>query len=349
MLWMLCTGLLFPLNAKSQTATAEKPEAPLPLVLLITPTDPSASDDELFLAIQAQLSAAPLDLKRHRIPASASSMPPDNQASGQIVAVTGASMLFWVTGATEDECETVYFLPEGSDGTFVRRTLALQAGTESSRFEYIALAVAGMVEKFLVTRRLVPPPPKEPPPESTKPVAPKRKWSKIQLLAAYSGILMGKNDAQHGISAGLHWVPTPRMVIGMSYTPFFEYRNENDDLRLSITSRIAEVSIAVRMAEGPIDIQAGLAYDIDLRSFSTNAVSDTFQEEHNGVSVISALNPFLLATWAFSRYVGVYARIGVAVALNETTYQTSYDDVDSDMFSPLIFKLNWNFGAIIIF
>ncbi len=321
--------------------------APLPKVLLVSTPQTADMQDELFYAIRAQLSAAPLEPGRITSDASVDGEGAP-QGAWQLASTTGASMLFWIDDG--DICRTTYYLPDERGGRFIERQLRLKPGTPSSRDEYIAVAVATMVEKFLVTHQLrTPPPPPPAPDEPPPPPPPPKKWSKVQLVAAWDGTLFAANHFAHGFHAGVRFVPFRRVALSLSYRPHFPLVQRDDDLELSITSRVAALSLAFRMLEAPLDVQIGLAFSMDIRSFSTRGLSDAFQTRRRGTDVYSSLSPHISAVWPFSKHLGLFLCIGADIALKDTRYLFTFDEEDTLVLTPYTVKLDLCAGGIIIF
>ena len=155
---LLCIPLIaVPLGGSADSG------APTPAVVMMTSSDEAVDDDELFLAIRAQLSGTPVLLDRYRADIAEESEMDNRQLAASVVDEAGASMVFWIEDG--DVARTSYYIPGSDGGRIIERTLHLEASTRSSRIEVIAVAVASMVEKLLVTHQIAPlPDPAKTPP-----------------------------------------------------------------------------------------------------------------------------------------------------------------------------------------
>jgi hypothetical protein len=312
-----------------------------PKVLMIELYGLTPNDTGLFKAIRAQLSAAPLVLDRIELVAEQADLIDPLKSASRLAEENQAAMVFWIED--KEACTMSFYIPGPGGGSINSRVLELDVDSQSSRFEVIAIAVASMVEGLLVSQYIKPAKKNGP---STEKVERKRTW--LEVFAAYAGSYFAADMFTHGARLGLGFLPLDHLVIAASFTQNFPLKMKNEELRLKIISRIMEVSLAGRLLLSPVDIRLGLAWSIDVRSFSTTSLAQRIEAEPDGFNGVNALTPFFSMAFIFAERIGLFGRLGASLAMNETVYKIERYNTDTEALAPFFVKLTYQFGVIIL-
>lgn len=333
------------ISARAQT------KIPSPKVLFLAFPEWTTDGDELFRAIRAQLSAAPLTIVRSSPAVSAGLVPKTYQPTmvARLAQENGADVVFWIENA--DLCRIFFYVSDPAGGQIVERILILESSTTSSRLEVIAIAAAAMVEALLVGS----PPDKKPtsvsPPVPPLPPAPKAPAKREaiepnrrgEIFADYVGIYFAKDTFGHGVQLGLGFFPISRLALSASFCQVFPMTVQDELLTLEITERMVDISAAFRLLKKPMDIRIGAAWTVDLRGASAASKSDVLNREPDSFKAVYSISPFISADWVFGR-LGLFAKVGANIAVNDTVYNFAIDDVHTLVLSPFVAKLTVAFG-----
>jgi hypothetical protein len=312
----------------------------------------------LFHAIEAQLSGLPVVLIRTK--------PVLDKAVGETLEEIAfkaamehrASMVIWI----EEEADfQVRFLIPDSLGTrqVFTRTIDPKSNSKNSRYDVIAIAVSGMVEGLLGTRRTLPEKNNVPlqkteaePGNSTSNLSgenqttgPKKKW--LELFAAYTGTFFSQNMVSHGATVGLSLLPRDHAVLAVSFTQNVTMQSRAYDVTLRLASRAISVQAAFRMTVRSLELRMGAAWTIDLRSYASTANSDTVETDPDGFRGVHCLGPFVSLAWVFNDRIGLFGMMSATIALNETTYKATRNNENVPVVDPYLVKLAWQFGLTI--
>ena len=319
----------------------------LPHILMVTVPGLTPDSPALYKAIRAQLSASPLTLDRIEMTAE-QGFATDAPGSAAALAFTHhASVVFWV----EDKatCEMFFYIPDREGGRINRRVLNLDFRSRSSRYEVIGIAVASMVEELMVSHRIGPSPTTTPkptsPPQQQPDIEETRKWAEI--FGLYAGTYFSSSLAAHGMKLGVGVAPIDRLVIGVSYTQNFPLTFEDKMLQFTVISRNVEVACAGRLSLNPVDIRLGVAWSIDIRSYSTVSLSDDVSAARDGFKGVNSVIPFVSIGWIFKERIGIIGRLGANLAVNESIYQVQHGEERVDAVVPFVAKLSYQLGLIV--
>lgn len=322
----------------------------LPTILMLDRQPAGPEEAGLYKAIRAQLSAMPLILDRVRI--TDGSEEPLGSAPG-LAAKNNVSMVFWIEeGATS---EVFFFIPDANGGRVSSRALDLHLGGGSSRYEVIAIAVASMVEGLLATEQIRPAPAPSPPravPASLPLQDTSLEQHRFEIFAGYSGALFAKGLVTHGAKLGVGFLPIRHLAIAASFAHSLPFDVVTEELRLTIISRTVEVSLAGRMVWRAVDLRLGASWSIDLRSHSTQVQGRDLAPFPEEVNPVNAITPFLSAAWILTERLGITARAGAALAVDDTGYEISRIDESDEVHNeevlrPFVAKLVYQIGIII--
>ncbi len=256
-------------------------DVPLSKILMIDLPNAAADNEELFKAIRAQLSALPITLRRIAPNADTPSSNDPTKSASKVADAYQADIVFWVTW--DETCELSFFLPNPKGGRIIHRVLHLDIGTRTGRFEVIAIAAAGMIDGLITRGGHTSPNPTVRTTTAASP-APKidgRKKSWFEIFAAYGGAYFAADMPTHGIRIGFGLIPIDGLVIAASFQQNLPLIFENNLFRFTIISRFIEISTSGRFIFSPFDIRIGLPWSIELRSHSTEALSDNLQTNPN--------------------------------------------------------------------
>jgi hypothetical protein len=317
---------------------------------MIDQHDSNSPGDSLYKAIRAQLSAAPVILERVFLDAAWDTAANPLDIAARLTRQHRAAIVFWID---TDEPYTIYFyMSDGFGGRINSRTLDINLSSKSGRFEVVAVVASSMIEGLLVSRNINDSAsrPQEPLPAPSVPnksdTAKGRRW--VELFAAYSGSLFTAGDVTHGVTAvGVGLFPIERMAVAASFTQSWPLRFVNDELRLLVQSQQFELLAAGRIIVRPFDVRLGLAWSADRRSYSTTSRSDTINPFPDGTIWVHSLVPFVYTAWTYHERVGLFARVGAGIALNETVYSVKRDVVSTKAFAPFNAKLCYQFGFVV--
>ena len=307
----------------------------------VTPTDP-----ELYQAIRAQLSGAPLILGRIEIEdGSAFGANPQGLAA-KSATESASAMVFWIED--RETCRLFFYIPDPSGGRINSRTLVLERSNSWSRFQTIAIAAASMVEGLLVRHRIraVPEPPPPPPPQASAPEPAGNPDRRFEIFAAYAGALFAENTVTHGACLGFGVRPTSFIVLAASFTQNGPVAVRTEEYELDILSRNVEVSLAGRLRRKRFELRLGIAWSVDLRSFSSSFSAETVDGVPDGFHSVQTILPFIAAAWRFTERIGLFTRIGANIALNETAYKIDRLETDTEELLPFRVKLAWQLGLM---
>ena len=335
----------------SPTARAqETTERTLPKILMLDTPGVTPNDPVLYEAIRAQLSAAPLILDRIVLPDSkAFSADPLSNAS-QTAAFNHAAMTFWIED--KETCELFFYIPDAHGGRISSRTLDLDVNSAWSRFQTIAIAAASMVEGLLVRHHIRPAPktPQESPEDTGQSVVskPSTKKKRIEISAAYAGSLFSSDTVTNGFCLGIGVRPFDQFVIAVSFTQNVPLTRTTTLSELTIVSRVVEIAAAGLIRLRAAEIRLGAAWTIDMRSVSGTFSTDAIEPSPEGFDGINALVPFAAVEWRFSDRIGIFARAGASISLNDTVYKIKRSDGDdTDVLAPFIVKFSYGMGLMI--
>ncbi len=340
--WVACISMLV---ATLAMPCRGQPGSQLPKVLLVERPGKTSLNDSLYKAIRAQLSASPVILERIELDGDE---PLRSQRNAfDLASRYRASMVFWMD--IGETCVMYFYLPDPSGGRISSRTIDLDLDSRYSRFEVIAVIASSMIEGLLVSRNLAPPVPrrpKEPPPE-TKPkdTDDHRQWAEIFL--AYSGAVLATDVVTHGGTLGIGLFPIERLVAATSFTHSTPQHFVNEELRLRVVSRQIEVLAAGRLLIRPVDVRVGIAWSADLRSLTTAPRTTTIDPRPDKSIWVHSLEPLLFAAWTYKDRFGLFGRIGVSLALNETVYRVTRFEGPTGAFTPFIAKWSYQFGLLV--
>ncbi len=311
----------------------------------LTPSAP-----ELYEAIRAQLSAAPLTLDRIHIDEGHAFVTAPRDNASKLAAENNAAMLFWIED--EDACRLYFYIPDSSGGRINSRTLDLDLDSPWSRYQIIAIAAASMVEGLLIRHNIKPAAQKKEPPVVTPPPPPSaekhpRKHGWVDMSAAYTGSLFAAGVVTSGIGIGVGVRPTRHFIITASFIQNFPLELATREYRLTITSRDIEVSAAGRMWVGTVGFLLGVAWSMDLRSFSTTFGPPTIRPISEGPTGIHALIPHVSVEWRVHQKIGLFALMGASIALNETVYKVDRIESETEELRPFFVKLRYQVGLVI--
>jgi hypothetical protein len=333
------------------TVPCRAEKAPLnvsPKVLMVQ----SQNDEGLYKAIRAQLSASSLILNRVELDGGQAGSAVTLKSAARSARENGAAMVFWIED--NETCTMYFYLPDSSGGRFNTRSLNLDLSSSSSRFEVIALVAADIIEELLISHNSKPKPrpPAQMQRQETISIAKRDEKVKsrrlFEIFAAYTGSLFAESKASHGILLGLGILPIDRLVLAASFTQNLPLRSQDDEVRLTIVSRQVEVLAAGRILIKPVDIRMGLAWSIDLRTVSATSVTGTIRARSDKFMGVQSLAPFVSAAWIFSERIGLFARVGVNLAVNDTVYNVSHPDLTkTDVLDPFIAKLTYQLGLLV--
>ena len=304
------------------------------------------NDIELYKAIRAQLSASPLQLNRVTVDNAHGLTTAPLRTAAELAAEHHAALIFWIQ-QDETKCMLFFYSTEKNSGHIHTRMLDLVAGSRSSRFETIGNAVSSVIEESIAVygHRSETPPNRPPPQPVPRPKAPvyHRKW--MEIFAGYAGTLFASRQVTHGVQAGVGFFPGDHITAAVSFTQNLAMESENADYRFTLVIRNIEVAIAARIVTKAIDIHLGLAWSVDLRSYSTVSFSETITVRPDAVEGVYSLTPFVKAIWSFSETVGIMTGIGPALSFNERLYTISQSDGrERTVLRPFLAKLTYNLG-----
>ena len=334
-----------------------EPRRTLPKVLMIEFHRLTPYDTGLYKAIRAQLSAVPLTLDRIGLADEESITVDPLGSASRLARENHASMVFWIDD--KETCNMFFFIPDPDGGRINSRTLDLDLSSQSSRFEVIAIAVASMVEGLLISHHIKPVPhtPKQnqeavPSVEKEKEVK-RRKWLEISL--GYAGSLFTTGALMNGGRLGLGVLPIDRLAVAISVALYIPLTLEDEGLRLEIISREIEISTAGRLLLNPIDFRLGMCWSIDLRSHSVTSLPEGLEalSDADGFKGVHSLSPFISLGWVYKERIGLFGRVGVNFALNDTEYEVEVEvevelsDSTTVMVAPFVAKLTYQLGMIV--
>jgi hypothetical protein len=320
-----------------------------PKALMVETEGLTPNDPDLYNAIRAQLSASPLMLGRVHIErAEGVEFDPQGVVS-RLSAENGAAMVFWI----RDEAATstmFFYLSGASDSAIHTRVLQPVSGSRSSRFEVIANAAASVIEECLLSSRPRLAPPVQPtvikPPPISAERNQKRKW--VELFASYLGSLFAKGTVTHGLNMGIGFFPIEHLALSTSYTMNLPVKWETEQYRLALTLRNIEASIAFRIIKGPVDFHLGLAWFVDLRSWSTVPFSEAVDAHPGELRAVYSLMPFASVTWMILNKIGIITGLGANLAIEEKVYTVSYDNgSEIQVARPFIAKFTYQLGLVV--
>ena len=334
------------ITAISAPCTGQEPRPSLPKVMMLSVEGITLNEPGVFKAIRAQLSAQPLILMQIDMPSTTA----DPLLTARVVAEENdASLLFWIKN--EGPYRLYFFVPDSNGGHVSSRTLALDFNSPSSRAEVIGIAASSMIEGLLQRGRSERGPPATPrtPIDTTVTAdrrAPDRKW--IEVASAYAGVYFARNVVTHGARLSLGMLPVEQLVITASYIQSLPMRMTQDAVRLTVVSRFIEVSVSGQILLDPIALRLGVAWSIDLRSFSATSVDDRSVPEPDGVKGVNVIMPFVSAIWIFAERIGVFARVGAGLSIDETDFGIKRADITTDVFvEPFFAKLTYQLGIVL--
>lgn len=325
------------------------PEKTLPKVLMVAFQGSTPDDAGLYKALRAQLSASPLTLDRIERPRKFVAERDSLKEAAGLASAHHAAMVFWIED--EEICRMFFFIPDGGGGRINSRDLDLDLSSRPSRFEVIAVVAAGMIEGLLASHTREAPLP-NPAQNAAGPIIPPKEAgvksrNRFEFFAAYSGSFFASGSVTHGVLSGLGFFPIAPLALAISFTQGLPIRLETDAVQFAILARQLEVTAAGRLSTHPIDLRIGVSWSADLRSYSTASVSETIGARGDGFTAVYSLVPFVSAAWVFSERIGLFGRVGVNLALNETIYKINQDEVDTLVLEPFIAKLMYQFGLVV--
>lgn len=309
----------------------------------------TTDDDGVYKAVRAQLSGTPLRLDRIAFDKTAPGPKDPIDRAVQSARTYDASLVFWI-----EERETVtlnFYLPRASGNRVQRRTLALELSNRSSRFEVISVVAADIIEGLLGTpkgRTGRPIPTDRPvPPRETPPEKSTGKTKRLEIFAAYAGTLIAPSQVAHGVRLGLGFLPLQHLVVSASYTQGIPVQHNTGALRLTVISRHIDVPVAGRFLLGPMDLRMGIAWSVDLRTYSTQSRNDGIEARPDDLLAVFALAPFVSAAWKFSERIGLYCRLGAEISVNEKTSKIAGQGEDAAVWEPFVVKFAYQFGLLV--
>ena len=80
---------------------------------------------------------------------------------------------------------------------------------------------------------------------------------------------------------------------------------------------------------------------------TAEASGESITPRADTVKAVHSLVPFFSAAWIFSDRIGLFARVGAAVALNEDIAAIALPDDAEPVLDPFIVKLTYQLGLII--
>lgn len=319
-----------------------------PRVLMLELHGSVSSDDGLYNAISGQLSASSLILKRFSQDSpKAGSLHPQETAA-MLASAHQAALVFWIE---QSKTSNIFFyIPNNSGGHIYRRTVDSNLSSQPSRFEEIAVVVSSTIEGFLVAsdNSIATPTQKQNPSSglvNKENAATRKMYTEIHL--AYAGTVTAPKVMSHGAMLGLGYFLVDHLQIGVSFTRSLPLGISTEDVRLKIITRQIVFFAAARISIHPVDIRLGIAWALDLRSFSTTPLSPTIAARPAGLKGVHSLVPFVLATWFFSQNFGIFGRLGAGFALNETMFRVNGSNNSSAVFEPYAVKLAFQLGLVI--
>lgn len=341
-LWPTCL-LSMPLTGAAQSKSP-------PTVIMLEIPGVTTNDDTLNEAIRAQLSAASLRLDRLTVDNPQSLLSDPVGSVSKLSADHGAVMSFWIieNGTTY----TIFFYSQhASEPRISTRALDLVSESQVSRCDTIGNAVSSIVEESISTvggaraRDASPPPPARTPSPPPPPHDGKRKW--VNLFMGYSGSLFARQSVTHGVHMGLGLLPMKHLAIALSYTPSLPSKWETTRYKLTLLSRNVAMSIAGRLLTRFLEIRAGFAWSVDLRSSAMSSYTDTIAPRPEDLAGIHSLIPFAAAIWTVADWFGIAAGLGADIAINEKSYLILRDDgQEVFVMEPFTAKLTYQMGVI---
>ena len=340
LVWILLWGLV-PTAGRAETEE-------LPSVIMLEIAGVTPYDDDLYKAIRAQLSAAPLLLSRTEVSNDGVHIQDPARAAADTATLRRAAVVFWIQ---DDGTTCTLFFYDAADAPprIQRRVLDLVTSSRPSRFETIGNAAASIIEASIAAaaRPSTPKPEPQQPSQQPAPKQKKRKW--LELFADYSGTLFSKETVSHGVQMGVGFLPSDHIALGMSYTQVMPPAWETDRYRLTLRPRIIDASLAARFVSGALDVRIGVAWSVDLRSFSAASEVEDITPRPGAMEDIHTLGPFVRFLWTFVGRVGVVVGLGANIALNERSYRISRDDETMDtVLKPFLTKFNWQVGLVVL-
>jgi hypothetical protein len=332
------------------SAGRAEPENKLPKVLMVEIVDVTPNDSDLYRAIRAQLSAASLILERLALENAQAFAADPLHGLSRLAAENHATMVFWIEdeGAT---CTVFFYIADADGGHIDTRILNIPSGNRSGRFETIANAAASVIEENINSFKTLSAMHAQPSthvPQAPKAVEPRSSSIRVELFAVYAGSYFVSSQVTHGVRMGFGILPTDRVAVSISYTQNLPAEWENERYRLTLTPRNIEVSAAGRMLVGPVDVRLGIAWSVDLRSYSTASFSSSVSARSGKFQAIQSLVPFVTATWTFLDRFGIVTGVGANLAVNERIYKISRDDgTEVAVLRPFIAKLTYQLGLVV--
>jgi hypothetical protein len=325
--------------------------ASIPRVIMLEISGVTPNDDTLYRAIRAQLAAASLQLDFLTIsdPQFVITDPLSNAT--RLAAEYGAAVVFWIK--QEGPVFTVFFYnSDASDPRIHTRELDLVAESPLSRFDAVGNAVSSIIEESISLRgharaHAAPTPSPSPPsPPVPRSQGRPRKW--MDIFAVYSGSLFAGRRVLHGAGGGLGFLPTEHIALTVAYSQYLASTLVTEQCKLSLTSRNIETSIAGRLAASFLDLRLGLAWSVDVRSYSMKSNAEAISPRPGGVNGIHSVTPFATAVWILSNRFGIVTGLGANIAVNPKTYKLlRSDDSEVLLLVPFRAKLTWRLGLIV--
>ena len=342
--------LLFVLVTVSRHGAADPLEFRPTVVLMTTQNTPEI--DEQYRSIRAQLAGTPIHLVRYDIDPSLNTEQDRRRAATQVAMSMNAGLVFWIDDG--EIVRTYYLIPGTGEGRIIKKDFPVAAAPQSSRRELIAVATAGMVEKLYVSRQIAAPPkdvatpsPKPTSPPPPKPIPRKAEKPIAEISAAYAGLFFAENTFVHGARLGAAFYPVHHFAFGVAFSQIIPTAIHSDQLTLTLTSRLVEITIAARWTKASFDFRLGAAVLSDIRSFSAESSDSIFYDIRNGRQTVVSIMPFFSIDWNFAGRLGLFATLGAGMALNETRYEFSIDNAVTSVLAPFFVKLQL-FGGLVI-
>ncbi len=320
-----------------------------PKVIMIEVPNMTPNDPDLFQAIRAQLSASPLQLERLFIENPEFIFVDSLENSSKLADEHQATVVFWILD-NGISCTLFFYRKTATDRKIYMRALDFIAGIGPSRFETIGNAAAGIIEASVIASKKRPTPTTEQITNEPSQQPSSEYRYKVDIFAFYRGSLFSSRLVTHGIQMGLGLFPIDHLAVSLSYTHNLPAVLETDKYSLSIKPRNIEASIAARWTNNTIDFRLGVAWAMDLRSYSTQTDNNTISPRPDDLDVIQTIEPFILVTWIFAKRVGISFGVGANFALNERSYEILVnDDLQYEAMQPFIAKLNYRAGLVVRF
>ena len=329
---------LFPASGLSETEE-------LPSVIILEIPEVTPYDNDLYRAIRAQLSATPIVLRRLSLSEAQFQTDDAARSTAMLAAEQQAAMVFWI----QDDgsvCTLFFYIATEKPPRIRRRVVDLVSESRPSRFEVIGNAAASIVEASLTgaaaTQKSDPPPP---PRQKSEPP---KKRNRMELFADYAGTLFSPGRTAHGVQLGWGFLPTDHTAVNMSYTQSLPLTWDTPQYSLTLTPHVVNASLAGRLVSGAVDFRLGIAWSLDLRTYSTRSDAETITPRRGAADGIHSLGPFISIVFTVIGRFGIKLGVSADIALNERNYLISRDDgSDVAVQEPFLTKFSWQTGLVL--